>query len=668
MVDTQSPRTFEIPASARLEDCPASLQLAIREIIKQVRGTMKGRRNLGLESVAMNIAANYLGMDPTRTENHEAVIQKFPEGDAAQIIQDIHAELVRTGAYKPKKTSTIQPAPATVEPSAPVESPKPVEPPVSAEPPTPVIPPATVEPIIPATPPPVPSAPAESGRDPLTAIIQFRANIARRYSGSRTIPPAELDSIIIDALINEPPISAEKPEDTVTRLIQLLAQRLRLKASMLQVIAEDLAPEDQPDLSDIPPIEACNLEDLQRLEAELEAPRTKNSPKRTKAILETLSICYFKKGSKPKNPLKNPAKAILYTKLLLEFQAKYPDQNPEDLVIDVQRLDSAEHSLKDQKRTYQPPDQISPASRPAQAQEKYEFDPEKPIESYTTGAEAHLACIAIAATGDFQKGLELAEDLSSRFSDYHILTNHIIGFKTAMEILENPSTISSLRIREAYATSFILEYAGMITLAIQCLQKVIARNTYPEKEYANANRLKQLQGRLTTESQLNPAPQQPAAQSPETSLQPDYDEPQAGNHKPTATEPHPATDPQHTHPKPPQPAKAVSPPPEKTPDICSELLTWFDRLETTSRKWTKENGFLIIPNAQKIDELSGELERILTGGNTEKLYTDHFSTTGVDSLRGMIKTNLTQGIREGKVKIRLLDQITTALESLLPAA
>ena len=83
--------TQEIPLTAELEQCPEAIQVIIGDIIKEVRGTTRGRRNFSLEFSAMKTVASETGLDPTRPENHEAITAQQIEGIRTQVKTAVQA-------------------------------------------------------------------------------------------------------------------------------------------------------------------------------------------------------------------------------------------------------------------------------------------------------------------------------------------------------------------------------------------------------------------------------------------------------------------------------------------------------------------------------------------------------------------------------------------------
>lgn len=622
--------SLALALTAELEQCPENVQYLIREIVMQVRGTTRGRRNPNLELAAMKAVADETGLDPTREENKEALTDEKIEGIRGQINSAVQASYDLTHRKKKRAAepsadapTELPPQPGTADAVTAIAAPQP-------EPP---------QPDTATKPQPEPLTPAE----PEQALSQLilaelikttepdEATIAKITSAIEKLDREQLQQLIKDL---------KKTRKNLQKVIDAVRDGCAKKRPLETNITAEQAlahPEQVKDCLTFRNLVANS----QGLTAEQQIALLKSGIKLAKeeeiisatiSMLIKLGVIYRRNG--------RSNEALETFEEVLRLQAENHHQKPEDIERTVAVIIELRSTAEATSAT--PPEKL-----------------EVTFPTPRTAENVLRTCHDLATNRKFDEGEAMADMAMRHSTTDDKFEMQKIGFQATKLILAKPSIISSLQTRQLIAASFTLERAKELELAIKCLRELLTRNISPRARETSTGRIAKISAELDAQrrSQSQPAAQPAAVPAPA---------------------PVPAPTPATTPATPPQPEK----PREKSQaeiarDTALELTTFLKGLDEESmagqfeeknkpkhqrrerggNPWKKEEGdsILIIPD-DRIEGLTKQLEGILERSNG-RLHAEHIAQTGRDNLVGMVEKGLLGGIRQGKLKTRLFKQI-----------
>jgi len=427
--------TQEIPLTAELGQCPEAIQVIIGDIIKEVRGTTRGRRNFSLEFSAMRAVANSLSLDPTDPRNRGAITTEQINGIETQVRAAIQASYDLT--HKRKKKPTEPSTDAPLEPN-----PQPNATTATAPEPGQISPQSIMAGLSEET---IAQLDGEHLQQLIKDLKKTRENLQR----------------VIDVVRTE--CAKKRPQETNVTVEQALTHPEQVRNCFTfrnLVVDQDLAIEQQITL----------------LKSGIKLAKEEEMIRGAMGMLIRLGIVYERNGKF--------VEAIEAFEEVLRLQAENHHQKPEDIektVVKIIRLRSAA------KTTTKTNNVMAPKEL------------EVTLPTPKTAENTLKACHNLATSRKFDEGEAMADMAIRYFTADDRFEMQKIGFQATKVILAKPSTIRSLQIKQLIAASFTLERAGELELAKRCLEELLTRTVSPRARQTSTERINKISAELSAQ-------------------------------------------------------------------------------------------------------------------------------------------------------------------------
>jgi len=540
-----------IPPAAELEQCPEAIQLLVGEIVREVRGTTRGRRNFNLEFSAMRAIAKETGLDPTNPSNAEALATTNIEGIRAQVQAAVSTsyELTRKKSVKAAPEPKPEPAP-TSEPAAPAPEPAPTPEPTPDDPTTPN-PPLTQTKI------PIEIYNAAEtgntqeilrliGENPEEGFLrQLMDTLRERFEGtSRRRKTLKTVMTAIEHFFKGKTRSIQEdisPDEAIAH-----PEQVKSPFTFLRLASHHSAPGKKVELLTIG-IDRSTKEGKMglvrdMLQAKARIHKQNNQPEKVIETLERLLRLQSEEPFQHKDGIRETVLKIEKlkssgenTRRIKTLQEQLKVFQTEDL---VKALTTAIEILLLQERTGADPFDLARTHREIEAiqetlrttapnpnpqQEKPTSSAPQTLVIPNTIREVFGKCHAIIKEGRLEEALIFVEAAKKVFQDGD-LDNRGLGISTAMGIMENPLTIEFMGKQELLTASHVFEKMREYESAIKCLERLQKMDISANSRRINGERIdcmnRLLEKKYSPPKQTNPqtATATPSSQPANNSL------------------------------------------------------------------------------------------------------------------------------------------------------